>query len=303
LFFNEEGGVVRLMFVIAVCIAAWSGRSWAQDGGISPMRFIYYDGQVERTPIRRFHWRLLEAALRRTVATYGGYELRALPPAPVSRQRYELSQSHAAITVAAFNGTADRTPGLIPVRIPVEFGLQSYRVLLIREGDQERFDRIASLDDLKAVRFGLLPAWSDSRVMRSNGMSLVEGQSFEGLYHMLAAKRFDAFSRGVAEVMDDFRHGGMLVSGLAVERHLLLHYPLPIYFWFADDAEGRRRAERVRAGLAAMVADGSLAAMVLDRYRTDLSGLDLAGRRVIELSNPLLDGQDPLDDGRLWFHP
>jgi len=294
---------MRLMLIIAVCVAAWSGGSWAEDRAASPMSFIYYDGQIERAPVRRFHWRVLEAALRRTRTAYGNYELVALPPVPVSRQRYELSQSHPVITVAVFNGNADQMQGLIPVRIPVDFGLQSYRVLLIREGDQERFDRIASLDDLGSIRFGLLPAWSDARVMRSNGISLVEGQNFEGLYHMLAAKRFDAFSRGVAEVMDDFRHGSMAVPGLAVERHLLLHYPLPIYFWFTDDAEGRRRAERVRAGLAAMVADGSLAAMILDRYRTDLSGLDLAGRHVIELSNPLLDGQDPLDDGRLWFHP
>jgi len=291
------------MLVIAVCVAAWSGRGWAEERAAAPMSFIYYDGQIERAPIRRFHWRVLEAVLRRTRAAYGDYELVALPPAPASRQRHELSQSHPAITVAAFNGTADRTQGLIPVRIPIDFGLQSYRVLLIREGDQERFDRIASLDDLKSIRFGLLPGWSDVLVMRANGMNLVEGQNFEGLYHMLAAKRFDAFSRGAAETMDDFRHGGMVVPGLAVERHLLLHYPLPIYFWFADDADGRRRAERVRAGLAAMVADGSLAAMVMDRYRTDLSGLDLAGRHVIELPNPLLDGRDPLDDGRLWFHP
>jgi len=267
------------------------------------MSFIYYDGQVERVPIRRFHWRVLEAALDRTRASYGAYELVALPPAPASRQRYELSQSHSAITVAVFTGTGKQVQGLVPVRIPVDFGLQSYRVLLIRDGDQERFDHIASLDDLKSVRFGLLPGWGDGGVMRSNGMTLVEGQNFEGLYHMLAAKRFDAFSRGAAEVMDDFQHGARLVPGLAVERHLLLHYPLPIYFWFTDDADGRRRVERVRAGLATMVADGSLAAMVMDRYRTDLSGLDLAGRHVIELSNPLLDGRDPLDDARLWFRP
>ncbi len=40
--------------------------------------------------------------------------------------------------------------------------------------------------------------------------------------------------------------------GLAIERHLVLHYPMPVYFWFPNTPEDRKRAERVREGLRAM---------------------------------------------------
>ncbi len=295
--------MTRRIFACLMIVAAWCGASSAAETVSSPMTFTYYDGQAELGLVKRFHWQVLKTALERTRGAYGDFRMVPLPPAPISRQRYELSQPNSPITVAAFSGSPDRTAGMVPVRIPVEQGLQSYRVLLIREGDQGRFDRVSSFDDLKALRFGLLPGWTDARVMRLNGMKLVEGQNYEGLFRMLAAGRFDAFSRGCAEVMDDFNRGRELIQGLAIEKHLLLHYPLPIYFWFSDDAEGRRRAGRVQAGLTAMVEDGSLASMVQKRYRADLAELKLSGRRVLELSNPLLDGQDQLDDGRLWFHP
>ena len=291
------------MCACVIGIAVWCGSPSALDAETSPMSFTYYDGQVELGLVKRFHWQVLAAALERTRAAYGDFRIVALTPAPISRQRYELSHPNSPISVAAFSGVPDNTAGLVPVRIPVEQGLQSYRVLLIREGDQGRFDRIRSLDDLKALRFGLLPGWTDARVMARNGMTLVEGQSYAGLFRMLSAGRFDAFSRGTAEVIDDFTRGRQMVPGLAIEKHLLLHYSLPVYFWFSDEEEGRRRAERVRAGLTSMIEDGSLAAMVQARYRTDLAELNLAGRLVLELSNPLLDGLDPLDDDRLWFRP
>jgi hypothetical protein len=287
---------------------AWSLLSFiltlAPPAAADPaMTFIYSDGQAELGHIKRFHWKVLEAALERTRASHGDYKMVALPPMPVSRQEYELAHESPVITVAVFNSTAERTGKLLPVRIPVDFGLLSYRVLLIREGDQDRFDRIATLGDLAALQFGVMPGWSDGKIMRAAGLPVVEGDNYDGLYRMLAAGRFDAFSRGASEIIADFDRAKSLAPGLAIEKHLLLHYPMPIYFWFADTPEGRRRADRVRAGLAAMVEDGSLAAMIREHYRADIAALDLAGRRVIELPNPLLDGRDPPVESGLWFHP
>ena len=295
--------MTRLLLIILACVAAWSGTVRAQDSHASAMTYTYYDGQVELGHIKRFHWKVLEAALKRTRGAYGDYRLIALPPVPGSRQRHELMQEHPPVTIAVFDSSEEETRRLVPVRIPIDRGLLGYRLLLIREGDQGRFDKIRSLADLKPVRFGLMPWWSEVRIMQGAGMPVVEGESYDGLFRMLSAGRFDAFSRGATEISADLKRGRQFAPDLVIERHLLLHYPLPVYFWFTDDTEGRRRAERVRAGLTAMVADGSLAAMIKDRYRAELAELGLAGRRVIELPNPELDGKDPLGDGRLWFRP
>ena len=295
--------MARFVRMIVVIAAIWFGTASAQEAGSSPMTYTYYDGQVELGTVKRFHWTVLGAALERTRATYGDYKLVELPPVPGRRQRYELQQDHPVITVAAFNGTAEQTHNILPVRIPVDRGLLGYRVLLIREADQARFDAIRSAADLKTVRFGLMPWWNDVEIMRAAGAPVVEGENYDGLFRMLTAGRFDAFSRGISEVSEDLARAQQLAQGLAIEKHLLLHYPLPVYFWFTSDAEGRRRAERVRAGLAAMVADGSLAALFKAHYGAEMERLGIAGRRVIELTNPQLDGRDPLDDDRLWFHP
>lgn len=272
-------------------------------GAEAPLTFIYSEGQSEIGPVKRFHWKVLEAALERTRKSHGDYRMVALSTMPVSRQEYELAHEHPAITVAALSSNADRASQMLPVRIPIDGGLLSYRVLLIREQDQPRFDQIKSLDDLKSARFGLMPWWDDARIMRAAGVAVVDGDSFDGLFRMLTAHRFDALSRGVSEVTQDFRRMKPVFPELTVERHLLLHYPLPVYFWFSNDEEGRNRAERVRAGLAEMVADGTLKEMLQTRYGADLAALGLSGRQVIEIPNPLLDGRDPLDQPGLWYRP
>ncbi|HMA48873.1 MAG TPA: hypothetical protein VKP60_03915, partial [Magnetospirillaceae bacterium] len=162
---------------------------------------------------------------------------------------------------------------------------------------------VSSLADLRPFRFGLLPVWDDVPVMIVAGLTVVPGESYDGLFRMLAADRFDAFSRGVTEILPDYDRARAAAPGLAIEPHLLLHYPLPLYFWFSSDEAGRRRAARVEAGLRAMEADGSLRKMFDEEYADLETRLDLAGRRVIELPNPLLDGQDPLGVSSLWYRP
>jgi hypothetical protein len=294
--------MTRWLLAIALCLA---GLTAAPSAGSAetPMTFTYSEGQSEIGQAKRFHWTVLEAALERTRKSHGDYRLAALPSMPMSRQQYELTHDHSTITVAAFNSNAERAGWMLPVRIPIDAGLLSYRVLLIREKDQPEFDRIKSLDDLKSLRFGLMPWWDDARIMRTAGATVVDGDSFDGLFHMLSANRFDALSRGVSEVMRDLERMRPQHPELAVEKHLLLHYPLPVYFWFSPDEEGRARAARVSAGLTEMAADGTLKAMILTRYADDLAALHLSKRQVIEIPNPLLDGQDPLNQPSTSYRP
>jgi len=251
----------------------------------------------------QYIWKVLEAALEATRGAYGDYRLDVSEPMPQRRQIRALKRGDPPITIGMFTADADLEKFLIPVRIPIDRGLLGYRILLIREEDEARFASVSSLQDLRDVRFGLMPVWDDDPVMRAAGLTVVPGGSHEGLFHMLMAGRFDAFSRGVTEILPEYEHAGRGLSGLAVERHLLLHYPLPLYFWFSDNEEGRRLAERVQAGLEKMAADGSLRKMFDEEFGPLFARLDLAHRQVIELPNPLLSGKDPLNDPRLWYRP
>jgi len=284
---------------LAALAALWLAEPAPVQG--APMRYVH---SVEATDFsNRYMWRVLEVALERTRDAYGDYRLEVVPPMPDRRQIRALAHRESPLTVGLFTADAEIEKKLIPVRIPVERGLLGYRVLLIRDADQARFAAMSSLDDLRSVRFGLMPVWDDGPVMRAAGLTVVPGGSHDGLFPMLMAGRFDAFSRGVTEILPEYDRARRSFGGMAVERHLLLHYPLPVYFYFPDDEAGRRLAERARTGLEAMEADGILLKMFEEEYAPLIARLDLAHRQVIELDNPLLSGKDPLNDPRLWFRP
>lgn len=290
--------VMALFFLLAALV--WAGCSMAEE----PVEtFIYAGTESGNAPDNAYFWRVLGAALDRTRARHGNFILEVGPAMPDRRQIRALARAEPPLTVGVFTASAALSRDLVPVRIPVDRGLLGYRVLLVRETDLARFANVASLADLRPVRFGLLPVWDDVPVMIVAGLAVVPGESFDGLFRMLAADRFDAFSRGVPEVLADYDRARAAVGGLAIEPHLLLHYPLPLYFWFSPDEAGRRRAARVEEGLREMVADGSLQKMFDEEYGALATRLELGRRRVIEMPNPLLDGKDPPRESGLWFHP
>ena len=268
-----------------------------------PMRFIYHRDPSSDDSRNAYAWRLLGAALDHTRGRYGDY---VLAPSDIADERpnaASLLHGEGRISVSVFTPRIEYAGKLIPVRIPIDRGVLGYRLLLIHAGDQAEFEAVRGLDDLKQVRFGALASWVDVAVMRQAGLTVVTGDSFDGLFKMLSARRFDVLSRGAGEIEHELETRGKTLPDIVLERTLVLHYPLPVYFWFRDDREGRRMAERVRTGLRAMLADGSFDALFHQEFDPLLAPLDLGHRRIIELDNPLLPAGEPLMEPSLWYVP
>ena len=270
----------------------------------SAMSYIYHrdeSGDIDQR--NQYLWRVLRSALDHTRATWGDYVIEPSIAMHQKRRIYVLENSEAGINVSLFPAQRGLDDKLIPVRVPVDRGMLGYRVLLIRESDQAVFAGIKSLEELKSVRFGLLGWWEDVAVMENAGLNVVPGTSYEGLFKMLSAGRFDALSRSSSEVIQEFELRRKDLPGVVIEKHLLLHYPMPAYFWFPNTEDGRRRADRVREGLTQMLHDGSLQALFDEEFGPLIKRLDMDHRQVIELINPLLGDNDPLDDPALWYRP
>lgn len=60
-------------------------------------------------------------------------------------------------------------------------------------------------------------------------------------------------------------------------------------------------AERLKTGLEAMVADGSLEVLVNRHFQDDLLKADLGRRTILRLENPFLPPGTPLKEKRLWL--
>ncbi len=267
------------------------------------MRFIYHSEPGGDESRNAYSWRLLEAALEHSRTGYGDYVLAPSVLADERPKATSLLKGDGGITVSVFTPRADYEGKLIPVRIPIDRGMLGYRLLLIHKGDEARLAAVRNLDDLKRLKFGALDSWVDVPIMRHAGLTVVTGDSFDGLFKMLSARRFDALSRGAGEAERDLDARRKDLPDAIVEPGLILHYPLPVYFWFRNDRDGRRMAERVRVGLRKMLADGSFDRLFHQEFDPVLIPLDLAHRRVIELENPLLSAAEPLADKSLWYVP
>lgn len=267
------------------------------------MRYVYNAPESSLDVRYLYHWEILRTALEKTKAKWGPYEMAPSVRMTERRQAFELKNGTPNLTVMYLSTTADFETHLVPVRIPVDRNLGGYCIFLIRDGEQQRFANVRTIDDVRRFTFGLGLGWIDVDILKANHLDVVTGSSYDGLFEMLANRRFDVFLRGAVEVLDEYDSRKAALPSLAIERNLILYYPLPMYFWFAKSDEGRRLAARAEEGMRMMIADGTYDA-IFDRYqRRKIERLHLKDRRIIRIENPFLGPETPFADKRLWFDP
>lgn len=140
--------------------------------------------------------------------------------------------------------------GLNVVHIPIHRGLIGYRVFIIRKDRQPDFDRINSLDDLKALTAGQGLGWIDTEIMRRAGLN-VQTSTYETLFTMTQGGRVDYFPRGVIEAFAELDAREQVVPDLVVENRLLLLYRSDFLFYVArGQKELAATIERIRRGVS-----------------------------------------------------
>jgi hypothetical protein len=215
-----------------------------------------------------------------------------------SRPRVMESMKAGEITVMWGGTTSQMEEDFIPVRIDAYRGLMSHRILLIRKGDQHRFDQVQSLADFQRFSMGQVRTWQDSDILEKAGFSVIKITKKPGLFYMLDGGRFDAFPRGANEAWNEMAAFPDLA--LDVEKKLVLVYPLPTYFFVTKHQP--QIAKDIEMGLEKMIADGSF-----DEYfysskevKDVLVNDDLPNRKAFYIENPFLPKATPLDRKELW---
>lgn len=241
---------------------------------------IYYNDELSV-----YYLNLLTLALDKTTPADGPYELvQNAHQGGIERDRAMLVAGQG-IDVMWGSVTGDRREKMRVIPIDLLKGLNNYRLLLIRKGDQERYRNVKTLDDLRKFTVGTGLHWTDGRILKNNGFSPTMSFSMSGLFRMLAAGRFDFISRGAHEISNDLQIYPDL--NLAIEQGLMLKYSKPIQYSFFVKKDNQKLAERLERGLRMAQADGSF-----DRLANQLQdlrdGQALIGtntRRVIEINN------------------
>jgi len=251
-----------------------------------------------------YDWAVLRTAMEKTVSSYGPYRQHQTSVA-MSPQRVllEMSAAQGRINVFVRATSPELERRFLPIRLPVDRGLLGYRLLLIRAADQPRFASVRTLDDLRQLRAGLGKGWADVSIFKAAGVGVVEGNNYAGLFGMLTAGRFDFYSRSADEALREFDERHASHPGLAIESTLLLHYPLPRYFFVRRDAEGEQLARRIADGMEIMLKDGSLNTLFQQHKGRLIKKTALFKRRLIKLPNPDLSPQTPLARSEWWINP
>ncbi len=249
-------------------------------------------------PIYEYRWKLLELALSHAQNADETIKLAPFAEEVTQNRGVQLLQS-GAIDVIALGTNAERESQMRPIKIDILRGIVGFRIFVIRAADQAR---IASMDGQalrKQLSFGLNSQWADLPIMRASGFTVETSTSYENLFSMLVASRFDAFPRGLNEAGRELEERKQSYPQLAVEQTKALFFPFPIYFWVKK--ENAALAQQIERGLKLSLADGSFRKLFENYHAAEIALLANAKRQVIRLDNPILPAGSPEPDTRWWW--
>ena len=202
-----------------------------------------------------------------------------------NRSRHILEKGTGEVTVAWYGTSADFERRLLPIRMPIARGLLGHRLFIIRDGSQQNFSHIQSIDDLAPLVGVQGIGWSDVEILRGAGLEIQTGE-YENLFGLINNGRADYFSRGVNEAFAELNQYKATHSDLVVEQDLVLIYPFANLFFVSKDNQELHDA--IYDGLVAAYEDGSY----LDLFNSHptiksvLEQSNLDRRRPIFVDNP-----------------
>lgn len=284
----DHASPIGRLYIFCLCIAL----------GISPYA-VAVEKQVTlnmRSSVQSdYIYDLLKLALSYSEHTYTFSSTNEIYSRP--RMMESIKNGHVSLM---WGGTSEEMESeFIPVRIDVYRGLMNHRLFFIRAGDQARFDKINTLDDLRQIKFGQGRSWQDAKILESAGLTVIKTTKKPGLFYMLDGERFDAFPRGASEAWTELKAFPDLK--LTVEKNLVLIYPLPTYFFVSKhDPE---LAQELEKGLEAAIADGSFDAFFYSapEVKEALAKSEFNKRRALHIENPFLPKATPLDRKDLFI--
>lgn len=280
----------RSCFYLLLCLMVFSVQSW-------PAEVVRYPA-IEDSADKRSDYpiALLELALKKS----GSTATLQSTSARVSKSRaLYLLETGVEVDVVWTMTSVDREKRFLPVRIPIYKGLGSYRLLLIRRDDQAKFSALKDEAALKQQMMSQMHDWVDAEVLRQNKFKVLNASSYQSLFQMLLHSRVDAVPRSVLEIVAEQQF--FASQGLHIETDWVLHYPGAVYFFVSN--KNPVLAEKIETGLRLALKDGSFDLLFQKYFVQQLQEMKLSKRRLVELKNPLLPPETPLNESILWYKP
>lgn len=294
---NKQPGVgmpSRRQWLIATAATALS----AHARGETQTEVLRYLKAPRSDLFSRYAIELLGLALRRAGLRH---RLQAVVGDWMTQGRMELEMARPQSQLDIMWAMTDRSreQALCPVKVPLDRGLLGWRVALIRRDKLALWQTPPTRAELAQRHAGQGLRWPDVEILRANGFQVDTAIDTRNLLQMLRAGRLDYFPRSVLEAQDEVQAYSALQ--LAIAPRLVIRYPAASYAFLSP--QHSKLAVPLTQALESLALDGTLARLFHSYFHRHLESLNLPERHVIDLENPLLPPETPLQRPEFWWHP
>ncbi len=187
------------------------------------------------------------------------------------------------------------------VHYPLYLGMFGLRIPIIKQEETQKFAGVRNLRDMQQFTAGQGKNWADTNILIANGIPTVPVTKYESHFPMLEGGRFDYFPRAIHEPWDEIARNE--AYRLTVDEYVLLRYRVPFYFFVSKDNKALH--DYLVAGMEELTVSGRHKELFFEQaeVRQALTASGLEKRVVIDLENPDLTPETPIDRPELWFDP
>lgn len=248
-----------------------------------------------------YNTELITLALEKSKAKYGPYKLVEIPPMNTARLLYTTNTNIYPnfLTEISYLDALTNNTDITYIDFPVDLGITGYRVCFINPAIKDEVKKVTSVNQLKKYTIGQGIGWADSAILRHNGFRVVEIQSYDSMFKMVAAGRIDLYCRGINELKKEY-DAYRYITRLTYDESFVLAYALPRFYYLG--AANKEAKERMETGLRMAYNDGSLLKLWHKHNDANLEFVKLKNRKIFKLENPYIK-KLPKDFGKYYFDP
>lgn len=232
----------------------------------------------------RYRYQLIERALELTRPEFGDYQYRPYASQSTSTRYAQLLGEGKHINLLwASPGTPIARAHVIPIPIDILKGLLGYRACLVNKHAETNLAFINDLTDFKTIKFGQAQ-WPDRAIYKANQLIEIDAPTFDNLFKMLSAQRFDCIPLGIDEIQQVYLDKKTEYPFLAIDSHVLIYYHYPVYFYVSKKSP--ELAQRLKVGLQKMQRNGEFDQLFAKHHAQALAKLELKQRKLMCLKSP-----------------
>lgn len=279
-------GLTKLIvvFLASVCSCLSVAADLAEPMVVSHLQLAGYGAHYA------YRYQLIKDGLEITRAEFGDYQLQPYKSVTTSVRSAQLMNEGKQLNLYWTSpGTPVAKAQVIEIPVDILSGLLGYRVCLINQDAATNLSKIKDVQSLASIKIGQA-LWSDLAVYRANQLEIVDAPSFDSLFMMLSAKRFDCIALGVDEIVRIYETRKAQYPFLMIDPHLLIHYHYPVYLYVSKNHP--LLAQRIALGLQKMKSNGDFDRLFYKFHSENLERLQLQKRNLICLKSPYQQEDD-----------